>query len=56
MTGDTDLSAPTPAELQQAVRTGRLKPGAPQTKHVLGKMLLASFMFGFVTPGFDAAV
>jgi hypothetical protein len=56
MTGDTDLSAPTPAELQQAVRAGRLKPGAPQTKHVLGKMLLASFMFGVATPGFDAAV
>jgi aminoglycoside phosphotransferase (APT) family kinase protein len=36
MTGDTDLSAPTLAELQQAVRTGRLKPGAPQTKHLLG--------------------
>src|SRR3984893_15230472 len=35
MTDDTDLSAPTPAELQQAVRAGRLKPGAPQTKHVL---------------------
>src|SRR5580704_1152611 len=44
MTGDTDLSAPTPAELQQAVRTGRLKPGAAQPKHLLGKMLLASFM------------
>jgi aminoglycoside phosphotransferase (APT) family kinase protein len=56
MTGDTDLSAPTPAELQQAVRAGRLKPGAPPTKHVLGKMLLASFMSGGATPGFDAAV
>jgi aminoglycoside phosphotransferase (APT) family kinase protein len=53
---DTDLSAPTPAELQQAVRAGRLKPGAPQTKHVLGKMLLASFVSGVATPGFDAAV
>jgi hypothetical protein len=56
MSGDTDLLAPTPAELQQAVRAGRLKPGAPQTKHVLGKMLLASFMSGVATPGFDAAV
>jgi hypothetical protein len=54
--GDTDLSAPTPTELQQAVRAGRLKPGAPQTKHLLGKMLLASFMSGVATPGFDAAV
>jgi aminoglycoside phosphotransferase (APT) family kinase protein len=56
MSGDTDLLAPTPAELQQAVRVGRLKPGAPQTKHVLGKMLLASFMSDVATPGFDAAV
>jgi aminoglycoside phosphotransferase (APT) family kinase protein len=56
MTGDTDLVAPTPVELQQAVRAGRLKPGAPQTKHVLGKMFLASFMSGVATPGFDAAV
>jgi Phosphotransferase enzyme family len=56
MTDDTDLLAPTPAELQQAVRAGRLKPGAPQTKHVLGKMLLASFMSDVATPGFDAAV
>jgi hypothetical protein len=56
MTGDTDLSAPTQAELQQVVRTGRLKPGAPQTKHLLGKMFLASFVSGVVTPGFDAAV
>jgi hypothetical protein len=55
-TGETDLSAPTPAELQQAVRAGRLKPGAPQTKHVLGKMFLTSFMSGVATPGFDAAV
>jgi aminoglycoside phosphotransferase (APT) family kinase protein len=56
MTDDTDLVAPTPAELQQAVHAGRLKPGAPQTKHVLGKMFLASFMSGVATPGFDAAV
>ena len=56
ITGDSDLAAPTPAELHQAVRAGRLKPGAPQTKHVLGKMLLASFMSGVATPGFDAAV
>jgi len=55
-TGETDLSAPTPAELQQAVRAGRLKPGAPHTKHFLGKMFLASFISGVATPGFDAAV
>jgi hypothetical protein len=56
ITDDTDLSAPTVAEFQQAIRTGRLTPGTPKTKHVLGKMFLASFMSGIETPGFDAAV
>ncbi len=41
---------------QQAIRAGRLKPGAPETKHILGKMFLASFMSGVDTPRFDAAV
>jgi aminoglycoside phosphotransferase (APT) family kinase protein len=54
--GDTDLSAPTPAEFQQAIRDGRFKPGTPVTKHVLGKMYLASFLSGVAPPGFDAAV
>ncbi|MBI3495961.1 MAG: phosphotransferase [Proteobacteria bacterium] len=53
---DTDLSAPTLPELQQAIREGRLKPGAPETKHILGKMFLASFFSGVAPPGFDAAV
>jgi aminoglycoside phosphotransferase (APT) family kinase protein len=54
--GDTDLSAPTVAELLEAIRAGRLKPGAPQTKHILGKMFLASFMSGVDTPWLDAAI
>jgi aminoglycoside phosphotransferase (APT) family kinase protein len=54
--GDTDLSAPTVAEFEQAIRNGRLTPGAPETKHTLGKMFLASFMYGIDTPGFNAAV
>src|SRR4051812_31125612 len=33
---DADLAAPTPAEFQQAVREGRVKPGTPATKHILG--------------------
>jgi aminoglycoside phosphotransferase (APT) family kinase protein len=53
---DTDLSAPTVADLLEAIRAGALKPGAPQTKHILGKMFLASFLCGVETPGFDAAV
>ena len=39
-----------------AIREGRLKPGAPGTKHILGKMFLASFFLGVAPPGFDDAV
>jgi Ser/Thr protein kinase RdoA (MazF antagonist) len=53
---DGDLSAPTLPEFQLAIREGRLKPGAPETRHTLGKMFLASFFCGFGPPGFDAAV
>ncbi|THD67237.1 MAG: hypothetical protein E7813_12085 [Bradyrhizobium sp.] len=56
VTDDTDLSVPTVAEFRQAIRAGRLKAGTPQTKHILGKMFLASFLSGAATPGFDAAV
>jgi aminoglycoside phosphotransferase (APT) family kinase protein len=55
-TPDTDLSAATLVEFQQAIREGRLKPGAPETKHVLGKMFLASFFSGVAPPGLSAAV
>ncbi len=53
---DIDLSAPTPQQFQLAIQEGRLKPGAADTKHVLGKMFLASFFSGQATPGLDAAV
>jgi aminoglycoside phosphotransferase (APT) family kinase protein len=53
---DTDLSAPTIAEFQQAIRVGRLKPGTPETKHIMGKMFLTSFLVGGETPWLDAAV
>ena len=56
MTPDPDLSAPTPPEFRLAIREGRLQPGAPETKHILGKMFLASFFSGVAPPGFDAAV
>jgi aminoglycoside phosphotransferase (APT) family kinase protein len=55
-TPDTDLSAATLLEFNQAIREGRLKPGAPETKHVLGKMFLASFFSGISPPGLSAAV
>jgi aminoglycoside phosphotransferase (APT) family kinase protein len=53
---DTDLSAPTIAEFQQAIRVGRLKPGTPETKHIMGRMFLASFLTGGETPSLDVAV
>ena len=55
-TPDSDLAAPTPAEFQQEIIEGRIKPGTPSIKHILGKMFLASFFSGVATPGFDAAV
>jgi hypothetical protein len=48
---DTDLSAPTLAELQQALRDGRLAPDALETRHLLGKMYLAAFFSGEKPPG-----
>ena len=54
--GDTDLSAPTHQEFQRAIREGRLQPGTPETKHILGKMFLAAFFSGVAPPGLDAAV
>ena len=56
VTPDTDLSAPTLQQFRLAIREGRLTPGAPETKHILGKMFLASFFSGVRPPGFDAAV
>ena len=40
----------------EAIRARRLQPGTLETKHILGKMYLASFSSGVATPGFDAAV
>jgi aminoglycoside phosphotransferase (APT) family kinase protein len=49
---DNDLSAPTLPEFQLAIDEGRLKRGAAETKHILGKMFLASFFSGVAPPGF----
>lgn len=56
LSGDIDMSAPTVADFEEAIRTGQLKPGAPKTKHILGKMFLDSFFSGGLPPGFHAAV
>jgi aminoglycoside phosphotransferase (APT) family kinase protein len=52
---DTELAAATLAGFREAIRNGRLKPGTAETKHVLGKMYLASFLTGMRPPGFVAA-
>jgi hypothetical protein len=53
---DRDLSAPSAEAFRRAVRDGRINPGSPEAKHMLGKMYLASFMTGEAPPGLDAAV
>lgn len=53
---DGDLSVPTLAQFRQAVHDGSLAPGAPRTRHVLGKMYLESFMTGTTPPDFGVAI
>ncbi len=53
---DDDLSVPTLPEFRRSIREGRLEPGAPETRHVWGKMFLASFLTGLTPPGLDPAV
>jgi aminoglycoside phosphotransferase (APT) family kinase protein len=52
---ESDLVAPTVGEFAQGVRQGRLKLTDPDTKHMLGKMYLASFLSGEPVPGFGQA-
>jgi aminoglycoside phosphotransferase (APT) family kinase protein len=54
--GDIDLSVPALSDFHDEIRLGRLKAGTAQTKHILGKMFLASFLSGVAAPGFAAAV
>jgi hypothetical protein len=49
---DASLSAPALADFEQALRDGRLKPRTLATWHVMGKMLVTSFLTGCATPGF----
>jgi aminoglycoside phosphotransferase (APT) family kinase protein len=53
---DTDLRAPNAEDFQQAIRLGRLRAGTPETKHILGKMFLASFLCDVRPPGLETAV
>jgi hypothetical protein len=56
VTDDADLSAPTPQQFWLAIDEGRLKRGATETMHILGKMFLASFFTGVAPPGFADTV
>ena len=49
--GDRDVSVPTLAEFRHAIRDRQLEPGTSATKHMLGKMYLASFLTGENPPG-----
>ncbi|MBA2398904.1 MAG: phosphotransferase [Bradyrhizobium sp.] len=53
---DTDLSAPTPEQFRLAIDEGRLKRHAVGTRHILGKMYLASFLSGVAAPKIEAVV
>src|SRR5882757_6260634 len=56
VTDETDLSALTPQQFRLAIDEGRLTRGATETKHILGKMFLASFFSGVAPPALVAAV
>jgi len=53
---ETDLSALSEAEFRAGLREGRIKAGAPETLHILGKMVLAGFLAGLCAPGFEEAL
>jgi hypothetical protein len=48
-----DPAAPTPREFRRAIRDGEIRPSAPGTKHMLGKICLTSFLTGEPPPGLD---
>jgi aminoglycoside phosphotransferase (APT) family kinase protein len=52
----TDLAVPTPAEFRAVVTTGQPKMGFFETKKLLGKMMLAGFLDGTQTEGFERAL
>jgi Ser/Thr protein kinase RdoA (MazF antagonist) len=50
----SDLAAPTPDEFRALAATGQLKPG--EIKITFGKMMLAGFLAGARSPGFEEAL
>jgi aminoglycoside phosphotransferase (APT) family kinase protein len=56
ITSDHSAAAPSNLEFHHAIHCRQLKAGTPETKHILGKMFLASFVSDVEPPGFGAAV
>jgi hypothetical protein len=54
--GDPNLDAPSVSEFDRSIREGVLIAGMPNTKHILGKMYLRSFLTDAAPPGLAAAV
>lgn len=52
---DRDLAAPTPEEYRAAVAAGRIRRGTGQSRHILGKMLVASFLSKMAPPALGAS-
>ncbi|MCK1573901.1 phosphotransferase [Bradyrhizobium sp. 174] len=48
---DDNLSSPSSAQFERAIRERRLIAGTAETSHVLGKMFLTSFLTGSKPPG-----
>jgi predicted Ser/Thr protein kinase len=53
---DESLAAPTLAELELALSTGRVTYGTHAHHHIVGKMFVASFLTGCATPAFIVGV
>lgn len=47
---EDDLSAPTLAAFESAIRSGQLARGTPETTHIMGKMYLNGFLAGDAVP------
>lgn len=53
---DADLVAPTREAFAAGVAKGTFQAGEPETMWTLGKMVLASFLAGSRSPGFESAL
>ncbi len=52
---EADMTAPTPAEVDAAIRDGRLVQNSPEAQRIGGKVALRTFLEGVRSPAFDEA-